>query len=168
VTNEDRQRFSRIYTNMLVTLSAREEQRVGVAPYFDALNHGENVPIDVVEQAGRQIQSRPGQTFFPTSGEWKELALQLHRSAEIRNSATALTAGSGDDDSPTYYCKQCEDTSWRYNKDHLDKASGLMVSSVSRCSCQMTNPVLAAKRVRDLDRAQGRNEQSRGSWSMLR
>ena len=168
MTNEDRQRFSRIYTNMLVTLSAREEQRVGVAPYFDALNHGENVPIDVVEQAGRQIQSRPGQTFFPTSGEWKELALQLHRSAEIRNSATALTTGSGDDDSPMFYCKQCEDTSWRYNKDHLDKASGLMVSSVSRCSCQMTNPVLAAKRVRDLDRAQGRNEQSRGGWSMMR
>tara|TARA_R110002051_G_scaffold261395_2_gene321292 strand:- start:2528 stop:3004 length:477 start_codon:yes stop_codon:yes gene_type:complete len=156
--DQDRERFARIFTDMLITLSPREEHRVGVKAYFDALNHADPLPIEVIEQAGRQIQSRAGQKWFPTSGEWKELALQLDRTAEIANSANLLNAADSPDDGPTYYCKQCEDTSWRYNKDRFDKASGLIVSSVSRCPCQLSNPVLAAKRVRALDRVQGRTQ----------
>jgi hypothetical protein len=155
--DQDRERFARIFTEMLITLSPREEHRVGVKAYFDALNHADPLPIEVIEQAGRQIQSRSGQKWFPTSGEWKEVAYQLHQSAELRKTAPALSAGDSED-GPTYYCKECEDTSWRYNQDHFDKASGLIVSSVSRCPCQMTNPVLAAKRVRALGRAQGRTQ----------
>mgnify|MGYP003130680733 CR=1 FL=1 len=67
--DQDRERFARIFTNMLITLSPREEHRVGVKAYFDALNHTDPLPIEVIEQAGRQIQSRAGQKWFPTSGE---------------------------------------------------------------------------------------------------
>ena len=88
--DQDRERFARIFTDMLITLSPREEHRVGVKAYFDALNHADPLPIEVIEQAGRQIQSRAGQKWFPTSGEWKELALQLDRTAEIANSAASF------------------------------------------------------------------------------
>jgi hypothetical protein len=150
----DKERFQRVYTNLLVGLAPSDEKLVGAPVYFDSLRA---LPFEYVEQAGRNILSRPGQHWMPATGEWVELASQLEREAEIAKTANALSAGSAED-APTYYCNQCEDTSWRYNKDHFDNASGLMVSSVSRCPCQLSNPVLAAKRVRALDRVQGRTQ----------
>ena len=70
--NQDRERFARIFTNMLITLSPREEHRVGVKAYFDALNHTDPLPIEVIEQAGRQIQSRSGQKWFPRLGNGRK------------------------------------------------------------------------------------------------
>ena len=150
----DKERFQRIYSSLLVGLAPSDEKLVGASTYFESLRA---LPIEYVEQAGRRLLSRPGQKWMPSTGEWVELANQLEREAEITKTAHALSAGSAED-APTYYCNQCEDTSWRYNKDHKDKASGLMISSVSRCPCQMTNPVLSAKRVRALDRVQGRTQ----------
>jgi len=155
MNNTDKTRFQKIYTALLVGLAPTDEKLVGVKTYFEVLKA---LPVEYVEQAARRILSRPGQKWMPSTGEWVELASQLKREAEIANSHHLLNAADSPDDGPTYYCKQCQDTSWRPNKDHLDKASGLMISSVSRCPCQMTNPVLAAKRVRALDRVQGRTQ----------
>ena len=155
MTDADKERFKRVYTDLLVGLAPSDEKLVGAKTYFTALRR---MPVEYVEQAGRQILSRAGQKWMPTTGEWVELASKLELQAEILGTAKALSAGNTEKEGPTYYCEHCEDTSWRYNKDHLDKASGLMVSSVSRCPCQMTNPVLAAKRVRALDRVQGRTQ----------
>ena len=152
----DKERFKRVYTDLLVGLAPSDEKLVGAKTYFTALRA---MPVEYVEQAGRQILSRAGQKWMPTTGEWVEVASQLEREAQITRTAKALSAGLSDNSS-TYFCEYCEDTSWRYNKDHLDKASGLTVSSVSRCSCQMTNPVLQARRVRALERARGRSERS--------
>ena len=151
----DKGRFQRVYTNLLVGLAPSDEKLVGAPVYFDSLRA---LPFEYVEQASRNILSQPGQHWMPSTGEWVELAGQLARQAEIASSANLLNAADFPDDGPTYYCNQCEDTSWRYNKDHFNKASGLIVSSVSRCPCQLSNPVLAAKRVRALDRVQGRTQ----------
>ena len=150
----DKERFQRVYTNLLVGLAPSDEKLVGAPVYFDSLRA---LPFEYVEQAGRNILSRPGQHWMPATGEWVELASQLEREAEITKTANALSAGDVDEE-PAYYCKYCHDTSWRPNTPTFDKASGLIVSSVSRCHCQMTNPVLAAKRVRALDRVQGRTQ----------
>ena len=150
----DKERFQRIYSSLLVGLAPSDEKLVGASTYFESLRA---LPIEYVEQAGRSLLSRPGQKWVPTTGEWVELASQLEREAEIAKTAKALSAGDVDEE-PAYYCKYCHDTSWRPNTPTFDKASGLIVSSVSRCHCQMTNPVLAAKRVRALDRVQGRTQ----------
>jgi len=150
----DKERFKRVYTDLLVGLAPSDEKLVGAKTYFTAL---QAIPVEYVEQAGRQFLSGSGQKWMPTTGEWVERASKLEREAQITITAKALSAGRSEN-SPTYFCEYCEDTSWRYNKDHLDPASGLMVSSVSRCPCLMTNPVLAAKRVRALDRVQGRTQ----------
>ena len=154
MTDADKERFKRVYTDLLVGLAPSDEKLVGAPTYFKSLRA---LPIEYVEQAGRQILSRAGQKWMPTTGEWVELAGELARQAEITKTAKALSAGDIDEE-PTYYCKYCHDTSWRPNTPMFDKASGLIVSSVSRCHCQMTNPVLAAKRVRALDRTQGRTQ----------
>jgi hypothetical protein len=154
--NTDKERFKRIYTEMLVGLVPREEQLMGVGIYFKGLT---SYAIEYVEQAGRQFLSEHGQKFLPTVGEWAERASQLDRKNQLSQTAKALLPErTADGQRASYYCKYCEDTSWRYNKDRLDKASGLMVSSVSRCDCQMTNPILAAKRVRALEFSQGRTK----------
>lgn len=154
MTNTDKERFKRIYTEMLVGLVPREEQLMGVGIYFKGLA---SYAIEYVEQAGRQFISEHGRKFLPTVGEWAERASQLDRKKQLSQTASALLQGQSEE-GPSYYCKHCEDTSWRYNKDQFDNASGLIVSSVSRCPCQMTNPVLAAKRVRALERVQGRSQ----------
>ena len=154
MTDADKERFKRVYTDLLVGLAPSDEKLVGAPTYFKSLHA---LPIEYVEQAGRHILSRAGQKWMPTTGEWVELANELARQAEITKTATALSAGDGDEE-PAYYCKNCHDTSWRPNTPKFDKASGLIVTSVSRCHCQMTNPVLAAKRVRALDRVQGRTQ----------
>ena len=151
----DKERFQRIYSSLLVGLAPSDEKLVGASTYFESLLA---IPIEYIEQAGRSLLSRSGQVYMPTTGEWVELAGQLARQDEIASSANLLNAADSPDDGPTYYCKECEDTSWRYNKDRFNNASGLIVSSVSRCPCQLSNPVLAAKRVRALDRAQGRTQ----------
>ena len=150
----DKERFKRVNTDLLVGLAPSDEKLVGAPTYFKSLHA---LPIEYVEQAGRHILSRAGQKWRPTTGEWVELANELARQAEITKTAKALSAGDVDEE-PAYYCKYCHDTSWRPNTPKFDKASGLIVTSVSRCHCQMTNPVLAAKRVRALDRVQGRTQ----------
>ena len=148
----DKDRFKKIYTELLVGLVPREEQLMGVGIYFKALMH---FPVEYVEQAGRQILSHAGQKFLPTVGEWAEVAGRLERGNLMTTTAPALQA-SNSGESPQYYCDECHDTGWRYNKDKFDNASGLIVSSVSRCPCPMRNPVLNAQRVRALDRSEGR------------
>ena len=154
MTDADKERFKRVYTDLLVGLAPSDEKLVGAPTYFKSLHA---LPIEYVEQAGRHILSRAGQKWMPTTGEWVELANELARQAEITKTAKALSAGDVDEE-PAYYWKYCPDTSWRPNTPKFDKASGLIVTSVSRCHCQMTNPVLAAKRVRALDRVQGRTQ----------
>ena len=154
MTDADKERFKRVYTDLLVGLAPSDEKLVGAPTYFKSLHA---LPIEYVEQAGRHILSRAGQKWMPTTGEWVELANELARQAEITKTAKALSAGDVDEE-PAYYCKYCHDTSWRPNTPKFDKASGLIVTSVSRCHCQMTNPGLAAKRVRALDRVQGRTQ----------
>jgi len=154
MTDADKERFKRVYTDLLVGLAPSDEKLVGAPTYFKSLRA---LPIEYVEQAGRQILSRAGQKWMPTTGEWVELASKLELEAQILGTAKALSAGDVDE-ARAYYCEYCYDTSWRPNTPTFDKASGLIVSSVSRCHCQMTNPVLAAKRVRALDRVQGRTQ----------
>ena len=151
--DKDKARFAKIFNEMLQTLSCRAEQKVGVKAYFDSFRDFQtSLPVEIVEQAGRQIKSEPHQKWMPSSGEWIALANALHHRAELQRTEQYTISN---EDSPAYYCDLCSDTSWRPNTPKFDKASGLIVSSVSRCKCYAQNPVISAKRVRNFDHLRG-------------
>lgn len=74
MTEQDRPRFTTIYTSLLIGLRPREEQRAGVGVYFSALL---DLPIEAVEDAGLACLRELGREWVPTTTEWYAAADEL-------------------------------------------------------------------------------------------
>lgn len=93
--------FAIIFARMATQLRWLDADAAAIQSYYAALK---DLPDEIIHASAARIANEPGRKFFPTTGEWREVALlieQEKRRAEF----------SGPH-SWTEECETCHDTGW--------------------------------------------------------
>ncbi len=117
--------FALIFTRMASQLRWLEFRPSDMENYFESLR---DLPDGILHESAKRLANQPGRKYFPTTGEWRESALQVE--AEIRRA---------DITGPRVWkleCEDCEDTGWLHFECPGD------------ATCDRTNPHLPHRFVR--------------------
>ncbi len=100
ITSEE---FAVIYTRMASQLRWLDFRPTDVENYFEALR---DLPDTLLHESAKRIANAPGRKYFPTTGEWREWALEVE--AEIRRKEiTGERVWKLE-------CDDCEDCGWLF------------------------------------------------------
>ena len=98
ITAED---FARIFTRLASQLRWLDYRPEDVQSFFEALR---DLPLEITHESAKRIANQPGRKFFPTTGEWRDSALDYE--AELRR------ADLVGERVWKIECEDCEDTGW--------------------------------------------------------
>ena len=126
--------FAIIFARMATQLRWLDADAAAIQSYYTALK---DLPDAIIHASAAQIANEPGRKFFPTTGEWREIALALQQE-DLRS------ALSGPRRNWTVECAQCDDTGWIYHAcDAHDCGRGnahiVPHDYVTPCFCRATN-----------------------------
>jgi hypothetical protein len=125
--------FATVFGRLASQLRWLDHRPTDIANYFDALR---DLPENIIHESAKRIASQAGRKFFPTTGEWREVALVYEselRRAELSSPRTWENE-----------CNDCEDTGWNYYDCPGDVTCDrtnphLPHSYVRPCPCRATN-----------------------------
>lgn len=131
--------FSAIFRDLVVAFQPRGMDREAPRVYFAALGE---FPIDLLRQAATRLART--KTFFPTTGEWFQAALEVQRDAR-----RALAAEPAPLDGVE--CDRCGDTGSVYGECPGDATCGRPYQHAAHgfvciCACRQTNQSYQRKR----------------------
>jgi hypothetical protein len=95
--------FGVIFSRLATQLQWRDADVSSAASYYEALK---NYTLDTIHESGKRLAMEQGRRFFPTTGEWAEVADAVQHEALRRAVKPAR-------DEPWHFdCESCEDTGW--------------------------------------------------------
>ena len=93
--------FTTIFSRLASQLRWLDHRPTDIANYFEALR---DLPESILHESAKRIANQPARKYFPTTGEWREWALEVEaemRRAEIIGERVWKLE-----------CADCEDTGW--------------------------------------------------------
>jgi hypothetical protein len=125
--------FAVIFARMAMQLRWLDADEAAIQSYYIALK---DLPEELLHASAKRLANEPGRKYFPTTGEWREIALLIEQD-KIR----AELAG------PRKWileCEQCEDTGWIYHvctAHECGRHNPHIVphNYVEKCFCRPTN-----------------------------
>lgn len=125
--------FTAIFARLASQLRWLDYRPEDLVNYSEALR---NLPIAVLHESAKRIATEPGRKYFPTTGEWREWALEYE--SELRRAA--LT-GSRD---WKVECEDCDDCGFLFFECPGDKTCDrdrphLPHTFVRVCGCRESN-----------------------------
>ena len=93
--------FGVIFARMAMQLRWLDADTAAIQSYYVALK---DLPDEIVHASAARIANEPGRKFFPTTGEWREVALRIEQ-----DKRRAEFSGP---ESWTDECATCHDTGW--------------------------------------------------------
>ncbi len=125
--------FATIFARLASQLRWLDYRPADTANFYDALR---DLPIALIHESAKRIANHAGRKFFPTTGEWREVALEYE--AELRRAA--LTG----ERVWKIECEICDDSGWEYFFCPGDQTCGRQNSHaphnyVRPCNCRPSN-----------------------------
>lgn len=126
--------FAEIFARMALQLRWLDADETAIRSYYAALR---DLPIEILHRSAAKLACEPGRKFFPTTGEWREVALMAQQD-DLRAEL------AGPRRTWVLECEQCEDTGWVYficEKDECGRYNPHIVphNFVKPCVCRETN-----------------------------
>jgi hypothetical protein len=98
--------FGVIFSRLATQLQWRDADVSSAASYYEALK---NYTLDTIHESGKRLAMEQGRRFFPTTGEWAEVADAVQHEALRRAVKPAR-------DEPWHFdCETCTDTGWKHH-----------------------------------------------------
>jgi hypothetical protein len=94
--------FGKIFSPLAIQLQWRDADEAAIRSYYRALC---DIPQSVLTRSAWRLANERGRKFFPTTGEWRDVALMIEQ--EDRRSEFAGPHEW------TEECTDCHDTGWR-------------------------------------------------------
>lgn len=97
--------FAVIFARMAVQLRWLDADDAAMQSFYAALR---DLPEEILHRSAAKLACEPGRKFFPTTGEWRQIALMAQQDdirAELAGPRRVWTLE----------CEQCEDTGWVYH-----------------------------------------------------
>jgi len=127
--------FGNVFAKLAIQLRWMDADAVAIRSYFDALK---DLSLEAVQASATELAREPGRRFFPTSGEWREVAHKF-AAKQIREALTPAR-----DEPWVSECAACDDTGWEPFECTGDSFCGRQKKHahhtfVRVCACRPTN-----------------------------
>lgn len=115
-----------------------DESGVTQGVYYDALKH---LPLSVLRVSADQLATEPGRKYFPTTGEWIDVARAVLAKQQRDDSPVRANAGTH---TWTVECSACDDSGCEYFECTGDTFCGRTQPHAKHtfarpCPCRETN-----------------------------
>lgn len=125
--------FGAIFSRLARQLRWHDFTPADTTVFFETLN---DLPLAIVHESAKRIANEPGRKYFPTTGEWREHALEYEQ--ELRRKLAS------DKREWVTECLECDDTGWQFYECTGDNFCGRQQKHLAHrfvriCPCRETN-----------------------------